>query len=468
MFLEEDNELYVKNLCDSVNEQVLFNSFIKFGMIESVKVMRNAFTHKSRGFGFITFKYPYSVNKAIDEMNDIKLHNNIINVYSKKKYYQINKKSLILILNLPESFTGNDLSKMTSGFGKVFSKSILNQTSESQEAVDKEVKKNKRVFLQFEEIKDSLKFQKKYNKKSDMIVVFTNLHSTLHIKGNLTSSNNNPRQDLINFLYQFGEFEMTYFNEEPQTNQYFAAVDFTLPINARKLYLSFKCDKSKFPFDYCIEPEKKQKKAILKQKKIPKNLKCVVVLKLNSMKNKIDSILRNHFNDILKTELIQGKLVINFKSESNLIRFVNEIENKQSCISSFIDGTEIEYPSCLVNSVKAKQWNQMKMMSQFQYNQMMNRHYHYNMGPIQSDLEIILLSPQIFKNRNKSDQKIMLMNAIKQKMYLMQDKRVLNQDFMNSIEKLFLKEPNISLQDKVDVLSNDQKFFNLLYHLEKN
>jgi hypothetical protein len=49
------NTLYVGNLDEIVNEEILFNFFINYGRIQSIKVMRRPDNFESRGFGFITF-----------------------------------------------------------------------------------------------------------------------------------------------------------------------------------------------------------------------------------------------------------------------------------------------------------------------------------------------------------------------------------------------------------------------------
>ncbi|ORX47696.1 polyadenylate binding protein [Hesseltinella vesiculosa] len=61
--------LYIKNLSDDVNDEVLRSSFSKFGTITSVKVMREEMTSHSKGFGFVCFTTPTEAKRAVSEMN---------------------------------------------------------------------------------------------------------------------------------------------------------------------------------------------------------------------------------------------------------------------------------------------------------------------------------------------------------------------------------------------------------------
>ncbi|XP_052002504.1 polyadenylate-binding protein 4-like [Xyrauchen texanus] len=59
--------LYIKNLSDSVDNELLLKEFSPYGNITSVKVMTDG--GRSRGFGFVCFSSPEEATKAITEMN---------------------------------------------------------------------------------------------------------------------------------------------------------------------------------------------------------------------------------------------------------------------------------------------------------------------------------------------------------------------------------------------------------------
>lgn len=61
--------LYVGNLAPSVDEYVLQTTFMYFGAVSNVQVIRDKTTSASRGFGFVTFMYAQSATEAMRQMN---------------------------------------------------------------------------------------------------------------------------------------------------------------------------------------------------------------------------------------------------------------------------------------------------------------------------------------------------------------------------------------------------------------
>ena len=61
--------LYVKNLDDAVTDDMLRDEFGGMGTITSAKIMRDAKTNNSRGFGFVCFSTPEDATRAVNEMS---------------------------------------------------------------------------------------------------------------------------------------------------------------------------------------------------------------------------------------------------------------------------------------------------------------------------------------------------------------------------------------------------------------
>jgi polyadenylate-binding protein len=61
--------LYVKNLDDSVTDELLREEFASMGTITSARVMKDAKHGQSKGFGFVCFSTPEEATRAVNEMN---------------------------------------------------------------------------------------------------------------------------------------------------------------------------------------------------------------------------------------------------------------------------------------------------------------------------------------------------------------------------------------------------------------
>jgi len=63
-------KLYVGNLSFSIDDEALKKLFSSYGEIEEVTVIKDKYSGRSKGFGFVTFKKDESAKKAISEMNE--------------------------------------------------------------------------------------------------------------------------------------------------------------------------------------------------------------------------------------------------------------------------------------------------------------------------------------------------------------------------------------------------------------
>ena len=62
-------KIYVGNLSYSTTEETLRNQFSQFGQVESVSIIMDKFTNKSKGFGFVEMAGEKEADEAIATLN---------------------------------------------------------------------------------------------------------------------------------------------------------------------------------------------------------------------------------------------------------------------------------------------------------------------------------------------------------------------------------------------------------------
>ena len=63
-------KIYVGNLPFTVSDEKLRELFSSYGEIDEVLIIKDKFSGRSKGFGFVTFSKQEDANKAIAEMNE--------------------------------------------------------------------------------------------------------------------------------------------------------------------------------------------------------------------------------------------------------------------------------------------------------------------------------------------------------------------------------------------------------------
>lgn len=66
---ENDFRLFCGDLGNEVSDELLAHSFSRYPSFQRAKVVRDKLTHKSRGYGFVSFADPFDCAKALREMN---------------------------------------------------------------------------------------------------------------------------------------------------------------------------------------------------------------------------------------------------------------------------------------------------------------------------------------------------------------------------------------------------------------
>lgn len=62
-------KIYVGNLTELMTEETLKQAFDAFGEVESVKIIKNRFNERSKGFGFVEMPSNSEADKAIKALN---------------------------------------------------------------------------------------------------------------------------------------------------------------------------------------------------------------------------------------------------------------------------------------------------------------------------------------------------------------------------------------------------------------
>jgi len=73
-------KIYVGNLSYEVTEEDLRQSFEPFGQIESATIIKDKYSGKSKGFGFVEMSSKAEGQSAIDGLNDKELKGRALNV----------------------------------------------------------------------------------------------------------------------------------------------------------------------------------------------------------------------------------------------------------------------------------------------------------------------------------------------------------------------------------------------------
>ena len=72
--------IYVGNLSYEVTEEDLRKAFEGFGLVESVKIIKDNYSGRSKGFGFVEMSNSGDAQSAIDGLNDKELKGRALKV----------------------------------------------------------------------------------------------------------------------------------------------------------------------------------------------------------------------------------------------------------------------------------------------------------------------------------------------------------------------------------------------------
>ncbi|KAG7386608.1 RNA-binding protein 42 [Phytophthora pseudosyringae] len=86
---DNDFRLFCGDLGNEVSDELLAHSFAKYPSFQRARVVRDKLTHKSRGYGFVSFTDPFDCAKALREMNGKYIGNRPVKL-SKSKWQDRN------------------------------------------------------------------------------------------------------------------------------------------------------------------------------------------------------------------------------------------------------------------------------------------------------------------------------------------------------------------------------------------
>ena len=72
--------IYIGNLSYEVTEEDLKQAFEAFGQVESVNIIKDGYSGRSRGFGFVEMPGKAEAQSAINELNGKELKGRTVNV----------------------------------------------------------------------------------------------------------------------------------------------------------------------------------------------------------------------------------------------------------------------------------------------------------------------------------------------------------------------------------------------------
>lgn len=184
MFNSAGCELYIGNLDNEVTEEILFSLFSRFGHIEFLKIMRHIITHKSRGFGFLTFRLRHEAVKAQKAMNGAKILKNHIRVNLKEQYDNLDPQANVAITDFPGNVGEEELVVLAEKHGPVFSVKIVKDEGE-------ESKTGIKAFVQYETVAAAKK-------------AVENLHGN-ELKGQIISVEQTGKRNKLFFKANYSE-----------------------------------------------------------------------------------------------------------------------------------------------------------------------------------------------------------------------------------------------------------------------
>lgn len=113
--------LFVGNIDSSITDSLLYQIFIPFGEITSLRIMKDSYTKVSREFGFVTFTREEDAKKAQKALNNTYQFGRELRVNQKINLKDLPKNSNVIIKNLAKTINSKTLEQHCTQFGEILS-----------------------------------------------------------------------------------------------------------------------------------------------------------------------------------------------------------------------------------------------------------------------------------------------------------------------------------------------------------
>lgn len=125
MVEESKTNLIVNYLPQNMTQEEIRSLFSSIGELESCKLIRDKVTGQSLGYGFVNYVRTDDAERAINQLNGLRLQNKTIKVSYARPSSEAIKGANLYVSGLPKSMTQQDLENMFRAYGSIITSRIL-------------------------------------------------------------------------------------------------------------------------------------------------------------------------------------------------------------------------------------------------------------------------------------------------------------------------------------------------------
>ncbi|XP_063595593.1 ELAV-like protein 1 isoform X7 [Penaeus vannamei] len=122
---ESKTNLIVNYLPQNMTQEEIRSLFSSIGELESCKLIRDKVTGQSLGYGFVNYVRQDDAERAINQLNGLRLQNKTIKVSYARPSSEAIKGANLYVSGLPKSMTQQDLEGMFRAYGSIITSRIL-------------------------------------------------------------------------------------------------------------------------------------------------------------------------------------------------------------------------------------------------------------------------------------------------------------------------------------------------------